>query len=614
MPEQKDQTIEERIESLEQIVEKLTYTIDRMQDRLASMDANRPIRPTDAPSVPDDISANGNSALGAESVHPDIPLQKQREGNSSRPMYSVNSESWLNKIGLGLLFVGLALAFKYSIDQFWFTPIVRVFFGAFVGVVLLVAGLSNQRRRPRIAQFLLGGCVVTFYVVTFAAYQLDELIPFWLAYASMLAITVFSYLLSVQRDDTVLAILATLGGLVTPFIMHSEGGSLPALISYTSLILVGSAAIYWFRGWRILLFISSIGAWLVVLICSLNFGFRIESVAADRWTLQTNIMLSWILFWAMPVVRGMLRSKNPSRWPAPPQVKAVGYFLNHPALPLSVTTPILTLVFSMLIWDLSDNLWGWIILEASAIYGFLYLYIRGHGLNHLAQMQGLIGTVFLTVGLFHLFDDYSFMVALAAEAALIRLLSRTMTDRLLSFVSHGLFIAICLWLVQRLLSLPVAGLPMLNVAAFSELTVILLGLTMAFLMKREWMSSAYLIGGHILILGWLFRELGALSDGQAVVTISWGLYAIVLLFFAIRKRYGGVRTVALSTLAIVVFKLFLVDLAEVDALIRVLLFVGFGVVFMALSYLLPSVFKRKVKTEQQLLEEEIETASTAPRH
>ena len=65
----------------------------------------------------------------------------------------------------------------------------------------------------------------------------------------------------------------------------------------------------------------------------------------------------------MPFIRGYLRAQNPEKWPAPPHVRAVGYFFNHqPVLPLSVSVPVFTLVMSMLIWNLSDNLWGWIIL------------------------------------------------------------------------------------------------------------------------------------------------------------------------------------------------------------------------------------------------------------
>ena len=48
---------------------------------------------------------------------------------------------------------------------------------------------------------------------------------------------------------------------------------------------------------------------------------------------------------------------------------------------------------------------------------------------------------------------------------------------------------------------------------------------------------------------------------------------------------------AIATLLVVVAKLFLVDLAALEALFRVVLFLGFGSVFLLLSYLLQDWWK-----------------------
>jgi uncharacterized membrane protein len=47
----------------------------------------------------------------------------------------------------------------------------------------------------------------------------------------------------------------------------------------------------------------------------------------------------------------------------------------------------------------------------------------------------------------------------------------------------------------------------------------------------------------------------------------------------------------MAMLFLVAGKLFLVDLAEVEALWRVLLFVGFGVLFLSLSYYLQALWR-----------------------
>ncbi len=249
----------------------------------------------------------------------------------------------------------------------------------------------------------------------------------------------------------------------------------------------------------------------------------------------------------------------------------------------------------MLTWNLSDNLWGWIALLASSIYGFLYLYIRGkerRDLNHLAQMQGLTSSIFLTIGLFLLYDGHALLVALVAEAVLIRVVARSMQDRLFSVASHALFVLLFGWILNRLITMPAAGVPFINTPAISELIVIGMGAAMTFLIDRKWLATAYPFTAHLLLLGWMFREPGAWQSGQAMITVAWGIYGVVLFLVALRNNYRWMRIAAFSTLALVVLKLFLIDLDEVEPLLRILLFLGFGIVFMMLSYILPSVFRK----------------------
>ena len=89
---------------------------------------------------------------------------------------------------------------------------------------------------------------------------------------------------------------------------------------------------------------------------------------------------------------------------------------------------------------------------------------------------------------------------------------------------------------------------------------------------------------HIAILGWFQRELSPLSHGQGYVTIAWGVHTIILLVLGLHLNFSRLITVAMGTLLIVVGKLFLVDLVELETIWRILLFLGFGGLFLILSY------------------------------
>ena len=613
MTDNKSNPLEERIAVLEQLVKKLENNVTSLEERLDAPSSPASNRTAPRPEPKAQRKArrlterNGKSTRNNGPV-PDRTKEQFKESlrhrpRTDRPMYALNSDEWLNRIGLILLFIGTGLSLNYFFTEDWFTANLRVMSGSFVGLLLLAMGLHFHKDRSSFGQILLSGGVATFYLTAFGAYQLYHLISYPVAFVILFVITAFAFNLAARRDDSLLAILATVGGLITPFVMHHQEDNLIGLISYTSLILIGSSAIYWFRGWRTLLFVSSVGAWLVILYCYLNVGLKFESISSERWTLQVGLFIALSLFWIMPVIRGILRSNNPEKWPAPPPVRMVGYFFNHPALPLSILTPLTTLALSILVWDLSDSNWGKIILLSSTFFIALYLIIKNNdrtrGLNHLAQVQGVTAVALITTGFIYLFNTALLLPMLAIVAFLIRLVAVRTKDRLFSLISHGFFIVLICWTATRLFDVRPGITPVFNSVAIGELTVILLSAAAALFLSKKWLSTTYLLSAHVLFLGIILKEFSAIEDGEAVTTTAWGIYGIVLLLYGLRRDSKFVRYIGIYTLTLVAFKLLFVDLEEVEPLIRILLFVGFGVIFMILSYLISAFFKKRVVKPSQ---------------
>lgn len=79
--------------------------------------------------------------------------------------------------------------------------------------------------------------------------------------------------------------------------------------------------------------------------------------------------------------------------------------------------------------------------------------------------------------------------------------------------------------------------------------------------------------------------------GEAYVTLAWGAYAVVLLVAGLRLDRVPLFRGGMTTLFLVVGKLFLVDLASIEAIWRVLLFLGFGALFLALSFYTRSLWR-----------------------
>ena len=101
----------------------------------------------------------------------------------------------------------------------------------------------------------------------------------------------------------------------------------------------------------------------------------------------------------------------------------------------------------------------------------------------------------------------------------------------------------------------------------------------------------YRVIGHAAVLGLILRELSLLQSGDAYVTIAWGFYAAGLLVVGLRLDHIRIVRAGMATLLLVVAKLFLVDVSEVEAVWRILLFLGFGGLFLILSYYLQALWR-----------------------
>src|SRR6185295_1949401 len=101
-----------------------------------------------------------------------------------------------------------------------------------------------------------------------------------------------------RQDAVMLALIGAAGGLATPFLLNTGQGSVAGLAGYTCLVLLGTSAIYWYRGWRLLLWTAFLGGWAVFLIAYL--GSVAASVSpGELWAVQGGFAFGWLACWAV---------------------------------------------------------------------------------------------------------------------------------------------------------------------------------------------------------------------------------------------------------------------------------------------------------------------------
>ena len=178
-------------------------------------------------------------------------------------------ENLLSKIGITVLVLGISFFVKYAIDQNWIKEAGRVIIGLIAGGILI--GIAHRIRNSyrSFSSVLMGGGLTVFYFTIAFAFHQYHLISQTAGFIIMVIITVFAVVLSLYYDRLELAVLATIGGFITPFLVSTGQENYIALFTYLCILNSGLMVLAWFKRWPsiniIALFFTTIiyGSWLV---------------------------------------------------------------------------------------------------------------------------------------------------------------------------------------------------------------------------------------------------------------------------------------------------------------------------------------------------------------
>lgn len=156
----------------------------------------------------------------------------------------------LAKLGVLLMFFGLAYLLKYTVERDMLPIELRLAGAAVASLVMLGLGWRLRVKQSLYALILQGGAVGALYITVFGAFRLYALLPHLLAFALMLVICAASVGLAVLQRALSLAMLASIGGYLSPLLLSTGGGSHVALFSYYLLLSLGILAITVWQPWR----------------------------------------------------------------------------------------------------------------------------------------------------------------------------------------------------------------------------------------------------------------------------------------------------------------------------------------------------------------------------
>ncbi len=694
----------ERVQRLESVVEQLSLQVEEIH----STGGFSPVSPiTKSVPVPPPPVKEKQTLLQArhEGLSEPFPVHSMPQSSPSStwtiPEQMKKSEYWLNKIGMALLLFGAVFLFKYSVEQGWLNPTIRVLFGLALGAALSAIGFRLHNKRKHFSQVLLGGSIATFYITGFAAFQLFHLVPYSAAFSFYVATTLYSFSLALKQDEFIFSLIAIAGGLGTPFLLYTGEGSLPGLMLYLCILLTGASAVYFYKGWWSCFWTACVGGWTVISIAMFGDNSLTYAPVLDKVSIEAALFLALPFFWLVPLARQVAFAKMPGLLKVPqtqsaekkPGAYQPDYALLNVNL-LTVITPFISLFLSTAIWQWPDAAWGAVSLGLSlAFAGVGWVLNTKTELKTFAYTHLVVGVIFLAIALSFFLDGDVLLVALILQAAAIHLINVRVDNKSLAPLAHTLYAIVGFWVLGRVgdsqqgiillnaqalsdLVLPVsafalfrsfkdinekriyliggfaalggilfreldgniefliisteamaflyvisrikdksllivshlfngviaawliirmfegqAGAAVFNLTALADILVIAASVGATFLLSEFKEKPFYFLFAHVALLLWFMRELSSLTNGQGIVSVAWGLYTIALFVFGLRRNLTTVTKTAMVTLLVLVGKLFLVDLAHLETIWRVLLFLGLGAVLLFLSYYFKALWK-----------------------
>lgn len=174
-------------------------------------------------------------------------------------------ENLINKIGIAITVIGVAIGAKYSVENDLISPLTRIILGYLFGLGLLGFGIKLKSKYENYSAVLVSGAMAIMYFITYTAYGLYDLIPQIVAFILMLIFTIFTVIAAINYNRQIIAHIGLVGAYAVPFLLSDGAGKVAILFSYMAILNIGILAIAFKKYWKPLYYVSFGLTWLIFL-------------------------------------------------------------------------------------------------------------------------------------------------------------------------------------------------------------------------------------------------------------------------------------------------------------------------------------------------------------
>ncbi|CAN5484408.1 DUF2339 domain-containing protein [soil metagenome] len=172
-------------------------------------------------------------------------------------------ENLINKVGIAITIIGVAIGAKYSIEHDLISPATRIILGYLMGIALLAFGIKLKLKYESFSAVLVSGAMAIMYFITYAAYSFYALMPQSVAFLLMVILTVSTVIAAIKYNRQVIAHIGLVGAYAVPFLLGDDSGKVAILFSYIVIINIGILVISFKKYWKSLSYVSFLLTWLI---------------------------------------------------------------------------------------------------------------------------------------------------------------------------------------------------------------------------------------------------------------------------------------------------------------------------------------------------------------
>ena len=220
--------LERRVESLEAELRRLRRDLESQPKSLEAGTAQVPVA---VPIVEALESSSGAELPTAPQAPPrtSSPSTRTVGRKASSGVNAAGIEAWIGQRGLGwaaalLLLFAVAFFLKLAFDNEWIGPTGQVGAGVVLACALCGGGLHYHRKGWRVfSQIMTGAGIALLYLVTFSTFGYFHLLGQASGSYFLVAVIVRNPLRFAHvYDAQAIAVMAVLGGLLTPVLLHTD--------------------------------------------------------------------------------------------------------------------------------------------------------------------------------------------------------------------------------------------------------------------------------------------------------------------------------------------------------------------------------------------------------